>query len=97
MIGHLAPAKIKGEPNQDFRSSSSICSPKHFQSQPLLLGCGQFITRDGKRLRCSAARHVTGHLPARALRLAALPCRILTLIAGKEQPARRSGERHCSG
>ena len=22
---------------------------------------------------------------------------ILTLIAGKEQPARRSGERHCSG
>ena len=22
----------------------------HFQSQPLLLGCSQFITRDGKRL-----------------------------------------------
>jgi hypothetical protein len=27
---------------------------QHFQSQPLLLGYGQFVPRDGKRLRRSA-------------------------------------------
>ena len=35
--------------NQDFRSIVNLLA-KHFQSQPLLLGCSQFIAHDGKRL-----------------------------------------------
>ena len=50
MIGYFAPAKIKGWPKSGLTLVIVNLLAKHFQSQPLLLGCGQFITRDGKRL-----------------------------------------------
>jgi hypothetical protein len=40
--------------NQAFRSTSIDFLAQHFQSQPLLLGYGQFVPRDGERLRRSA-------------------------------------------